>query len=124
MCLAVLGVVGVALYYSYLITFYRTSAREVKRLRKYHSLLQVPLFLLSLFPESMLRSLLYAHFSETLTGLSTIRSYREMKRFIKANRYHIDLEDRSLLLSVTNQRWLAIRLDFMGGALTFIVSGH
>lgn len=72
----------------------------------------------------MLRSLLYAHFSETLTGLSTIRSYGEMTRFIEANRYYTDLENRSLFLVVTNQRWLAIRLDFMGNALTFIVSGH
>ncbi|KAG2037723.1 P-loop containing nucleoside triphosphate hydrolase protein [Suillus americanus] len=70
----------------------------------------------------MLRSLLYAHFSETLTGLPTIRSYGEMKRFITANRYYVDLEDRALILVVTNQRWLAIRLDFMGGILIFLVA--
>lgn len=74
--------------------------------------------------ESMLRSLLYAHLSETLTGLSTIRSYGEMKRFIKENRYYTDLENRGLILAVTNQRWLALRLEFMGNALVFIVSGH
>lgn len=72
----------------------------------------------------MLRSLLYAHFSETLTGLSTIRSYGEMKRFIKVNRYYTDLENRSLFLVVTNKRWLTIRLDLMGDTLTFIVSGY
>ena len=70
----------------------------------------------------MLRSLLYAHFSETFNGLSTIRSYGEMKRFIKANRYYADLENRSLFLVVTNQRWLAIRLDLIGDLLTLIVS--
>ncbi|KAF9221251.1 P-loop containing nucleoside triphosphate hydrolase protein [Gyrodon lividus] len=71
---------------------------------------------------SMLRSLLYAHFSETLTGLPTIRSYGETKRFIDLNRYYIDLEDRSLYPVVTNQRWLAIRLAFMGGLLVFLVA--
>ncbi|KAG1817968.1 ABC protein [Suillus subaureus] len=71
---------------------------------------------------SVLRSLLYAHFSETLTGLPTIRSYGEMKRFIIANRHYVDLEDRALYLVVTNQRWLAVRLDFMGGILVFIVA--
>ncbi|KAG0700067.1 ABC protein [Suillus ampliporus] len=90
--------------YSYFAAFYRASAREVKRL------------------DSMLRSVLYAHFSETLTGLPTIRSYGEMKRFIVANRYHVDLEDRALYLTITNQRWLAIRLDFIGGVLVFLVA--
>ncbi|KAG1750701.1 ABC protein [Suillus lakei] len=76
--------------YCYFAAFYRASAREVKRL------------------DSMLRSLLYAHFSETLTGLPTIRSYGEMKRFITANRYYVDLEDRALYLVVTNQSVVAL----------------
>jgi ATP-binding cassette subfamily C (CFTR/MRP) protein 1 len=62
----------------------------------------------------MLRSLLYGHFSESLTGLPTIRSYGAIDRFVGENAYYIDLENRALFLSVTNQRWLAIRLDFMG----------
>ncbi|KIJ66694.1 hypothetical protein HYDPIDRAFT_149564 [Hydnomerulius pinastri MD-312] len=99
-----IAVVFILLGYSYFAAFYRASAREVKRI------------------DSMLRSLLYAHFSETLTGLPTIRSYGEMKRFIRLNRYYIDLENRSLYLVVTNQRWLAIRLDFMGGLLVFLVA--
>lgn len=126
LCLAVVAVVVVGLCYSYVIAFYRTSAREVKRLRNYPPHIPHVAFLLlrNTFPESMLRSLLYAHFSETLTGLSTIRSYGEMKRFIKANRYYTDLENRSLFLVVTNKRWLTIRLDLMGDTLTFIVSGY
>lgn len=100
----VIAVFFILMGYFYFAAFYRASAREVKRL------------------DSMLRSLLYAHFSETLTGLPTIRSYGEMKRFIAANRYYVDLEDRALILVVTNQRWLAIRLDFMGGILVFLVA--
>lgn len=100
----VIAVFFIALGYSYFAAFYRAGAREVKRL------------------DSMLRSLLYAHFSETLTGLPTIRSYGEMKRFIAANSYYVDLENRALFLVVTNQRWLAVRLDFMGGILVFLVA--
>ncbi|KAI0321790.1 ABC protein [Amylostereum chailletii] len=90
--------------YSYFAAFYRASARELKRL------------------DAMLRSLLYAHFSESLTGLSTIRSYGEIPRFVKENRYFIDLENRALFLTVTNQRWLAIRLDFLGAIMVFSVA--
>ncbi|KAI6122204.1 ABC protein, partial [Pisolithus croceorrhizus] len=99
-----IAVVGLYLGYSYFVAFYRASAREVKRL------------------DSMLRSLLYAHFSETFTGLPIIRSYGEMKRFVGSNRYYIDLEDRSLYPVIANQRWLAVRLEFMGAMLTFLVA--
>ncbi|KAL4062863.1 ABC protein [Scleroderma citrinum] len=98
------AIVFIVLGYGYFTAFYRASAREVKRL------------------DSMLRSLLYAHFSETLTGLSTIRSYGEMKRFIRENKYYIDLEGRSLFIVASNQRWLSFRLDFMGATLVFFVA--
>lgn len=34
----------------------------------------------------------------------------------------MDLEDRAYLLSATNQRWLSIRLDFLGACLVFAVA--
>ncbi|KAF8899910.1 ABC protein [Gymnopilus junonius] len=96
--------VVVSLGYQYFASFYRASAREVKRL------------------DSMLRSLLYSHFSESLTGLPTLRTYGEIPRFLKDNAYYIDLENRALVLTVTNQRWLSIRLDFCGALLVFFVA--
>jgi ABC-type multidrug transport system fused ATPase/permease subunit len=90
--------------YWYFAQFYRTSAREVKRL------------------DSMLRSLLYAHFSESLSGLATIRAYGETQRFIKDNAYYMDLHDRAYILTSSNQRWLAVRLDFLGACLVFAVA--
>ncbi|EIN03766.1 ABC protein [Punctularia strigosozonata HHB-11173 SS5] len=94
----------IAFGYNYFASFYRASAREMKRL------------------DSMLRSLLYGHFSESLTGIPTIRSYKEIPRFIRENTYYIDLENRALFLTVTNQRWLAIRLDFCGGMMIFVIA--
>ncbi|KAF9074671.1 ABC protein [Rhodocollybia butyracea] len=90
--------------YQYFASFYRASAREVKRL------------------DAMLRSLLYAHFSESLTGLPTIRSYGEIPQFIQDNKFYIDLENRALFLTVTNQRWLALRLDVLGACLVFFIA--
>ncbi|EIN04040.1 hypothetical protein PUNSTDRAFT_55872 [Punctularia strigosozonata HHB-11173 SS5] len=90
-------------YYFYAI-FYRSSARELKRL------------------DAILRSSLYSHFSESLSGLATIRAYNETDRFIKENKERMDIENRAYWLTVTNQRWLGIRLDFLGTILTFIVS--
>ncbi|OCF34538.1 hypothetical protein I316_03579 [Kwoniella heveanensis BCC8398] len=84
--------------------FYRASSREIKRL------------------DSMLRSLLYSHFSESLSGMATVRAYGETNRFIRENTYYMDLENRAYLLSATNQRWLSVRLDFLGACLVFAVA--
>ena len=63
-----------------------------------------------------------AHLTHGMLGLPTIRVYGEIPRFLKDNAYYIDLEDRALILTVTNQRWLAIRLDFCGAILVLSVS--
>lgn len=74
-----------------------------------------------------------------MQGLPTIRSYGEISRFVRDNKYYIDLENRALFLTVTNQRyvdvqlptssvkflrWLAVRLDALGSILVFMVSNH
>lgn len=119
---AVIAAVIVMFGFGYFAAFYRASALEMKRL------------------DAMLRSILYAHLSESLTGadcfllqfylarltaaragLPTIRSYGEIPRFIRDNKYYIDLENRALFLTVTNQRWLAVCLDALGSILVFLV---
>ncbi|KAJ7758852.1 P-loop containing nucleoside triphosphate hydrolase protein [Mycena maculata] len=99
----IIAAVAIAYGYIYFAALYRASARELKRL------------------DAMLRSVLYAHLSESLTGLPTIRSYGEIPRFMETNKYYIELESRALLLIVTNQRWLAIRLDLCGAFMVFFV---
>ncbi|RXW24280.1 hypothetical protein EST38_g1589 [Candolleomyces aberdarensis] len=99
-----IGVAAIALLYVWAAAFYRASARELKRL------------------DSVLRSSLYSHFSESLSGLTTIRAYKETDRFRLDNERRIDVENRAYWLTVTNQRWLGIRLDVLGAMLTFIVA--
>ncbi|GLB40491.1 putative transporter [Lyophyllum shimeji] len=99
-----IGVACIIVLYVWAAAFYRASARELKRL------------------DAVLRSSLYSHFSESLSGLSTIRAYGESERFRLENESRVDVENRAYWLTVTNQRWLGIRLDFLGALLTFIVS--
>lgn len=90
--------------------------------------------------DAILRSSVYSHFSESLSGLATIRAYGETDRFLKDNERRVDVENRykhivfdagcsclpvsyrAYWLTVTNQRWLGIRLDFLGITLTFVVA--
>ncbi|KEP49841.1 multidrug resistance-associated ABC transporter [Rhizoctonia solani 123E] len=85
--------------YWYFSMFYRRTSIEVKRL------------------DSILRSLLYAAFSEALTGLSTIRAYREQHRFVRASERQIDVENKAYFMTIACQRYLGVRLDFLGNLL-------
>ena len=95
----------IAIGYQYFAAFYRESAREMKRLGMFYfgMVASFPASIDSLI-DSMLRSFLYAHFAESLSGLPTIRSYGEMSKFISDNEYYTDLEDRAAFLTTTNQR--------------------
>ncbi|EPQ29164.1 uncharacterized protein PFL1_03451 [Pseudozyma flocculosa PF-1] len=100
----IIAVAVVLVFYFFGALFYRSSAREVKRL------------------DALLRSSLYSHFSETLSGLATIRAYRETNTFIRENIKRMDIENRAYLTSAANQRWLGVRLDLLGALLVLIVA--
>lgn len=74
--------------------------------------------------------------TETLTGLSTIRAYREQVGFfpIKISIFvlnapqnasvsnaeaGLDKENRAYYMTISIQRWLSVRLDFFGNILIF-----
>ncbi|PKI84023.1 hypothetical protein MVES_001934 [Malassezia vespertilionis] len=82
--------------------FYRSSAREFKRI------------------DAMLRSSFYSHFAESLTGLTTIRAYQESRRFLLENYKRMDDQNRAYFLTIVNQRWLGLRLDFLGSFCVLI----
>ncbi|RPD65442.1 multidrug resistance-associated ABC transporter [Lentinus tigrinus ALCF2SS1-7] len=79
--------------------YYRRSSVEMKRL------------------DSLLRSILYASYSETLTGLSTVRAYRSQHRFVIKSEEGLDLENRAYYMTIAIQRWLGVRLDMLGNIL-------
>lgn len=82
-------------------SFYRTSAREMKRY------------------ESVLRSSVFAKFGEGLSGVACIRAYGLKDRFIDDLRSSIDEMNSAYYLTFSNQRWLSVRLDMIGNALVF-----
>lgn len=73
----IIAVAVILIFYYYAALFYRSSARELKRL------------------DAILRSSLYSHFTETLSGLPTIRAYRESPRFLRDNHKRMDVENRA-----------------------------
>jgi ATP-binding cassette subfamily C (CFTR/MRP) protein 1 len=99
--LFVLIIVPLGYAYYYISQFYLVTSRELKRL------------------DSMARSPMLSHFSETLQGVTTIRGYQDQPRFIKENEMRIDAANQAYFPAVTSNRWLAIRLEMLGNLMIF-----
>lgn len=82
--------------YLYIQRYYLRTSRELKRL------------------DSVSRSPIYAHFQESLGGITTIRAYRQQKRFALENEWRVDANLRAYFPSINANRWLAVRLEFIG----------
>ncbi|KAJ0124872.1 Oligomycin resistance ATP-dependent permease YOR1 [Diaporthe amygdali] len=90
------------LAYTWTGMYYRPSARELRRLN------------------NLLRSRIYEHFGESLSGLATLKAFGAVSRFVQDNARRIDTENTAYWLSVACQRWLNLRLDLCGAVLVFI----
>lgn len=70
--------------------------------------------------EAVLRSNVFAKFSEGLSGTPCIRAYGLQSRFVSSIREAIDEMDGAYFLTFSNQIWLSIRLDMIGNILVFV----
>ncbi|PVU95713.1 hypothetical protein BB559_002624 [Furculomyces boomerangus] len=59
---------------------------------------------------------------QTLNGVSTIRSYNHTKRFINHNSTLIVTNTRAQFPYLSLNRWLSLRLEFIGGFIIFFAS--
>ncbi|EFI26687.1 ATP-binding cassette [Coprinopsis cinerea okayama7 len=89
----------IGVFYYVMFSYYRRTSIETKRL------------------EAILRSTLYAAISESLTGLSTIRAYAMGETATRRVDHGNDLQNRAYYMTISTQRWLAIRLDVFANLL-------
>ncbi|KAF9583122.1 hypothetical protein BGW38_010208 [Lunasporangiospora selenospora] len=90
-----------SLAYLWLQRYYLATSRELRRL------------------DSVTRSPIYAHFQETIGGISSIRAYRQQERFIKGNEYRLDQNQRAYYPSIAGNRWLAFRIECLSSLIIF-----
>jgi ATP-binding cassette, subfamily C (CFTR/MRP), member 1 len=96
-----IALVPLAILFVLAASYYRASAREVKRL------------------ESVLRSTVFAKFGEGLSGVACIRAYGLRSKFVGDLHKAIDEMNSAYYLTFSNQRWLSVRLDAIGNCLVF-----
>jgi len=68
------------------------------------------------------RSPIISWFSESLSGLSTIRAFNHQAIFTEINEHRIDRNQMCYLPSTTVNRWLAVRLELIGASIIYISS--
>ncbi|XP_047459450.1 canalicular multispecific organic anion transporter 1 [Mugil cephalus] len=94
-------ILPLGLIYYFVQRFYVATSRQLRRL------------------DSVSRSPIYSHFGETVAGLSVIRAYGHQERFLKHNEITIDENLKSVYPWIVSNRWLAIRLEFLGNLVVF-----
>ncbi|KAF9360492.1 hypothetical protein BGX34_007744 [Mortierella sp. NVP85] len=67
--------------------------------------------------DSVSKSPIYQHFSETLSGTTTIRAMGASKRFIADNAAKTDLAANAYFSWIVSNRWLQVRLEALGACI-------
>ncbi|OCF43197.1 metal resistance protein ycf1 [Kwoniella heveanensis CBS 569] len=93
--------IPLAFLYRLVMRYYLATSRELKRL------------------DAISRSPIFSFFGETLSGLPVIRGYGQSTRFIANNEARIDRNQACYMPAMTINRWLAVRLEFLGSCLMF-----
>ena len=96
-----LMIVPVSLMYVRVQLFYIGASRELKRL------------------DSLAMSPIFSNFVETLQGLSVIRAFGLETNFDKKNLGLLTKSNRAYWPLVSSNRWLSIRLEYLGSSITF-----
>uniref|UniRef100_A0A8C6RER0 ATP-binding cassette, sub-family member 2 n=1 Tax=Nannospalax galili TaxID=1026970 RepID=A0A8C6RER0_NANGA len=81
--------------------FYMATSRQLRRL------------------DSVTRSPIYSHFSETVSGLPVIRAFEQQQRFLALSHLGIDTNQKCVFSWIFSNRWLAIRLELVGNLVIF-----
>jgi len=98
------GVAPLMVIYYIVQRYYRRSYIELQRL------------------DSVSRSPIYAHFSESLSGVETIRAYRLTEAFASSSDARVDSNHRAFFTTRMANEWLSMRLDFIGACIVFLTA--
>ncbi|XP_015771345.1 PREDICTED: multidrug resistance-associated protein 4-like [Acropora digitifera] len=83
----------ISVVFGLFIRYYLKTSRELKRL------------------ESICRSPVFSHFSETMAGLDTIRTRGMEEEFVEEFYRHQDMHNQAFIMVFESSRWFSLRVD-------------
>ncbi|GMH35949.1 hypothetical protein BSKO_03817 [Bryopsis sp. KO-2023] len=100
----ILPILSLAFLYVRVQRRYLATSREIKRL------------------DSLAMSPIYSHFSESLTGIQTVRAFRKQKDFALKNEALVNSSNTAQWPLLTANRWLSMQLEIMSGSIVFVTA--
>ncbi|ESN92614.1 hypothetical protein HELRODRAFT_95925 [Helobdella robusta] len=97
-------VIPLLIIFSALQRVYVACGRQIKRL------------------DSIRKSPMYANFSETLSGSTTIRAYRHQDRFVSQSDFLLDESQRVWFQVFSSNRWIGIYSEFIADLMIFFTA--
>ncbi|XP_056672583.1 ATP-binding cassette sub-family C member 3 isoform X2 [Monodelphis domestica] len=97
-------VIPLAALYLFVQRFYVATSRQLKRL------------------ESISRSPIYSHFTESVTGASIIRAFGRAHDFTALSDAKVDINQKSYYTTIISNRWLGIRVEFVGSCVVLFAA--
>ncbi|XP_057630326.1 ATP-binding cassette sub-family C member 3 [Chionomys nivalis] len=97
-------VLPLAVLYGFVQRFYVATSRQLKRL------------------ESISRSPIFSHFSETVTGTSVIRAYGRIEDFKVLSDRKVDANQKSSYPYIASNRWLGVHVEFVGNCVVLFAA--
>ncbi|XP_076628337.1 multidrug-Resistance like Protein 1 isoform X1 [Colletes latitarsis] len=97
-------IIPIGVLYYFIQRLYVASSRQLKRL------------------ESVSRSPIYSHFSESVSGAQMIRAFGVQERFIRESESKVDFNQVCYYPSIIANRWLAVRLEMVGNLIIFFAA--
>ncbi|XP_061222661.1 multidrug resistance-associated protein 1-like isoform X2 [Neopsephotus bourkii] len=102
--LFIVVVIPLGYFYFTIQRYYIASSRQIRRLA------------------GASHSIVISHFSETLVGRSTIRAFGHQERFIRKNNDAVYENLVYFYNSIISNRWLSVRLEFLGNLMVFFAA--
>ncbi|XP_021067908.1 canalicular multispecific organic anion transporter 2 [Mus pahari] len=97
-------VLPLAVLYGFVQRFYVATSRQLKRL------------------ESISRSPIFSHFSETVMGTSVIRAYGRIQDFKDLSDTKVDNNQKSSYPYIASNRWLGVHVEFVGNCVVLFAA--